>query len=114
MSETSSAFTYTVPAPITPDRDAFIKFFEAIPGDRWIVNDYVDDQGRCCAAGHLGARDHHNLYSAPASYHALSSLLGKGGKIGDINNGKDSGFGCKPDPEAKTRIIAALRALPAV
>ena len=36
--------------------DYFIEKFSAIPDEKWIVGDYADDRGCCCALGHCGYR----------------------------------------------------------
>ena len=85
----------------------FIDKFTAIPDDRWIVGDYVDDDGRCCALGHCGVRS--SADSNPEA-DSLRSLFGDGIKVAEINNeGSELPFG--PDPLAKYRIIAALEKL---
>lgn len=92
------------------DKDYFIKKFEAIPGDRWIVNDFIDSEGRCCALGHCGVN--HVVYTDEGR--ALVALLGRGEQINKINDNvhdKDYTWKVKVDPEAKTRILVALRTL---
>ncbi len=39
------------------DLDYFIAKVEAIPEDQWTVGKYADNEGRCCAMGHLGVRE---------------------------------------------------------
>lgn len=40
------------------DRDFFIRFFEAIPDDRWTEGHFESPNGRRCAMGHLFAAAH--------------------------------------------------------
>jgi hypothetical protein len=83
--------------------DYFIQKFEAIPDELWCVGEFVDVGGRCCAAGHCGARLNGGNSNKP-EYMAIQKALGF--HIYDINDGKLSTY---PQPTPRARILAALR-----
>lgn len=50
----------------------FIAVFEEIPDEMWCKGTFIDSDGSCCAAGHLGAR---NLVFCTPSVEELDELL---------------------------------------
>lgn len=88
--------------------DYFIAKFTAIPAKEWIVWDYIDNKGRCCALGHCGYRNGMIEELRTEEGKALCRLLGSGCKVAEINNGEAFNFEVRPDPKAKTRIISSL------
>lgn len=89
------------------DIDYFIKKFEAIPEELWIIRQYKDAQGRACAFGHCGATA---VHECTPEEHALMLLTRSEMSIAEVNDGGDSRF---RQPTPKQRILAALHHLKA-
>lgn len=91
--------------------DKFIKFFSAIPEDKWCVSDFKNEKGQCCVLGFLGMNED-NMYDSknyPKEAGLLVSLFSKhldGAWPANINNGYHRDF---PQKTAKGRVLAALR-----
>ena len=85
----------------------FIEFFEAIPEEKWTVGSFIDEQGQCCAYGHLGCRD--GQFPEPVDSDALCDLF-RDCSVVRINDGQDARF---KQPTPKQRILAALREIQA-
>lgn len=54
--------------------DYFIEKFEAIPLEKWTIGKFIDEEERCCALGHCGARKHQSLYGIVEA-RALNNLI---------------------------------------
>lgn len=88
----------------TYDKNYFISKFEAIPEDRWMTGDFVDESGRCCAFGHCGVRPLSPGFNGGDEAYALACLLRN--CTSSINDGQDDRY---KQPTPKQRILAALR-----
>lgn len=53
----------------------YIKFFEAIPEEKWCTGDFKDFQGRHCAIGHLGMRSGDSFTNPIKPVKTLAKLL---------------------------------------
>lgn len=77
----------------------FKRFFEGIPDEKWCTQVYIDDNGRCCAMGHLGP----NTLRAQVVRDLFENIL--------VTNAATVNDGDHPDfqqPTPKQRILAAL------
>ncbi len=87
----------------------FIKKFEAIPEEKWCVNELENEDGQRCALGHtmaLGGRL--NLFQTPTEETIILQNLFKeecGFQIAHINNGMDRRY---QQPTPKQRVLNAL------
>lgn len=86
------------------DVDYFIKKFEAIPEELWIMC-YAFIDGKCCALGHCGVRENNSSYTETDESSAISSLFGSRTMVWKINDGADYKY---RQPTPKQRILAAL------
>lgn len=103
--------------------DYFLKKFEAIPEELWMVK-YFSDGTRCCAQGHCMTKELtqriRDGYKSTVSdeapkqpeWQGLLLIFSNGGLLGDarqviakINNGNDPNY---QQPTPKQRILAAL------
>jgi len=83
----------------------FIDFFESIPEDRWCINKFVDDDGRCCAAGHLGLRTSVGDTTARGVLRKLLLSINRRCSIAYINDGQNPDY---QQDSPKKRILAFL------
>ena len=91
---------------MTYDKAYFIAKFEAIPEDKWITEDFIDERG-CCALGHCGfdfgiETDEGTDLALLLKWH-LAVVPSR------INDGRDLRY---QQPTPKQRILAALKDLP--
>jgi hypothetical protein len=84
--------------------DYFIAKFKAIPEEKWCVEAYKDDSGRCCALGHCMAEDTPEVEASFESIYGLFTRIFAGPTT--VNDGRDPRY---PQPTPKQRILAALR-----
>lgn len=94
--------------------DYFIKKFEAIPEEKWCIDDQNDDYGRHCAYGHCAHTSRQeenafhdfdlekskNIFLTPTVCKKMQKT-----KLADINNGYYREY---QQPTPKQRILAAL------
>jgi len=94
------------------DVDYFINKFKAIPANKWITRNFMNNKGACCAYGHCGL-DKFGASETPESL-ALRDLFVSELSISpiDVNDTKDlrlsSGAVIK-GKTPKTRILNALK-----
>lgn len=85
----------------------FYDFYFAIPDELWCTENFTTEDGRCCAAGHLGRRP---MVACPA-LDWLCNLLGVSISaiycINDIPYEGDEGVFLQPTP--KQRILALIK-----
>ena len=82
------------------DVDYFINKFKAIPLNKWCCDDYINEDGKCCALGHLGLRDFSGTSDETT---ALEFLLDF--KVPEINDGFVYKY---KQSNPRSRILAAL------
>ena len=97
------------------DVDYFLKKFEAIPDDLWLIGTFqrTDEAGviRRCALGHCGGDgdgkypEMTNEYIALKRIFTYADFLGKAFYVTTINDGNDPRF---QQPTPKARVLAAL------
>lgn len=88
--------------------DYFIKKFEAIPEEKWMVGEFKDNEGRFCALGHCGQRMGMSCNEIPDESWTLRSLFAwtmNRFSVTNINDGKDYNY---QQPTPKQRVLAAL------
>lgn len=103
------------------DRDYFIRFFEAIPGDKWICG-CLHAGDRSCAVGHVLSHNQTHILNGTGNFDPGSSPIldalrkltreatcGRG--IEAVNDGYFSTHAYLLHP--KDRVVAFLRSLPA-
>lgn len=88
--------------------DFFINKFEAIPENKWCIEQRFDHAGRRCAHGHCSTLQAEDAGRATKEESALieiakSNICDYG--FANINNGYDKRY---PQPTPKQRILAAL------
>jgi len=84
----------------------FIAKFEAIPDNKWCVEKFTDEKGRCCALGHCGVRGSNTMFCISTKQgEALKKILPDG--VTSINDGVFKGEFKGKTPKA--RILEALR-----
>lgn len=90
------------------DLDYYIERFSAIPDDQWITGEFKDNQGRCCALGHLGER---NMGDSPQDVLTLQYIALDNGNhyISNINDGEPEYLHLGNTP--KERVINFLKQL---
>lgn len=93
--------------PVTYNAAYFIAKFEAIPEELWCAGSFSDNQGRCCAYGHLRAR------KGEPSFMAIQGLLdlciGVTKHIGTVVTANDKQTVRYPQETPKQRVLAWLR-----
>jgi hypothetical protein len=100
------------------DRNFFVRFFEAIPTERWTQHTLVNMQGQRCAMGHI--RSHagwHSTLETPTGHtlnrleHALGSLFDPLAPLEGVRQLvliNDTA----PARDPRSAVLAALKALP--
>lgn len=97
--------------------DYFIKKFEEIPEENWVIGEFRNDNG-CCAQGHCGMNsfnanhvwDNHDVSNTPTHLHEAHALFWMFKSIlcigvADVNNFESEEY---PQPTPKQRVLAAL------
>ena len=91
--------------------DDYITFYEGIPAENWCTGQFRDEDGCCCAVGHLAYNDPSKRLSPPVLY----SILKEAGyceeqtsfprEIVEVNDGKRVQY---KQPEVKQRVLCFL------
>lgn len=85
--------------------DDFIKFYQKIPANKWLIM-YYHESGKRCAIGHLLERDNVTCEDYSPSYRRLRELIDRSiSIINDCYQDEDIKLGKTP----KTRVINYLK-----